>query len=374
MEPVRIGVVGCGNISGIYFTNLQRYPLARVIACSDLDIAKAQAASQTYGIPMVLAPDDLVTHPDVDLVLNLTVPKAHASVSLMAMRARKHVYTEKPLAVSRQQGSELIGVATSQNVRIGSAPDTFLGGSHQTCRDLIDSGAIGEPVGAAAFMLCHGHETWHPSPEFYYEIGGGPMMDMGPYYLTALVNLLGPIHRVTGANRITFSERIITSQPKHGRVIRVETPTHIHGVMEFASGAIGSIITSFDVWHTTLPRIEIWGTEGSLLVPDPNGFGGTPLMMRRGDRSWSEVPVTRGFTSNSRGVGLVDMILGIATGGPHRASGALALHVLDAMQGFNDAADASAHYDLVHRTERPLPLPAGLIAEADGLWVVNAGT
>lgn len=371
MHPLRIGVIGCGNISGIYLKNLARFPLARVVACADLVPEKAEQVAAEYGIPTVLRPDDLIRHSDVDLILNLTVPKAHAEVSLAAVQSGKHVYSEKPLAVTRSEAAELLEQARRNGVRIGCAPDTFLGGSHQTCRDIIDEGLIGEPVGAVAFMLCHGHETWHPSPEFYYEVGGGPMLDMGPYYMTALVNLLGPIRTVTGEVRITFPERVITSQPKAGKVIRVETPTHITGIVRFESEAIASITTSFDVWHTVLPRIEIWGTEGSLLVPDPNGFGGQVLIRGKGQSQWEEVTVRRGFTSNSRGLGVADMTAGILSDRPHRASGDLALHVLDAMEGFSDAAVAQRHHMLTCPAVRPESLPPSLFTETENAWLLN---
>jgi len=239
---------------------------------------------------------------------------------------------------------------------------------------LIDSGTIGEPVGAAAFMLSHGHESWHPSPDFYYELGGGPMMDMGPYYVTALVNMLGPVRAVTGLTRITFPERIITSEPRRGALIKVETPTHIAGVMEFQGGAIATIVTSFDVWHSTLPCIELWGTEGSLLVPDPNGFGGKILLKLAGHSEWSEVPVARGFTGNARGIGLVDMVLGIAANRAHRASGDLALHVLETMLGIGHSADTRRFYEPTHTIGRPQALQPDLIAEVGERWEATAET
>jgi len=372
MEVTNVGVIGCGNISGIYFRNLARFQGARVIACADLDDSRARAAAHEHSIPMSLSVEALLAHPDISLVLNLTVPKAHADVALAAVQAGKHVYSEKPLATSRAAGEALMLTATDNGVRIGCAPDTFLGGSHQTCRALIDAGAIGEPVGASAFMLCHGHESWHPSPEFYYEVGGGPMMDMGPYYLTALVNLLGPVRAVTGCSRITFPERTITSQPKHGKVVIVETPTHIAGVLQFASGAIGTVLMSFDVWHSTLPRIEVYGTEGSLLVPDPNGFGGKVLMRRVASTDWEEQPLTHGFAENARGIGVADMVVAASAGRDHRASGDLALHVLDIMLGVNEASDTGRHRTIEHGVSRPEPLPPGLFVERDGAWLVSA--
>lgn len=372
MDPMKIGVIGCGNISSIYFKNLARVEGAQVIACADLLPDRARAAAEAHGIPMVLSVEALLAHPDVQLVVNLTVPKAHAAISLEAARNGKHVYSEKPLGTDRDEAIALMEAADAEGVRVGCAPDTFLGGAHQTCRKLIDDGAIGEVVGATAFMVGHGPEGWHPSPEFFYEVGGGPMMDMGPYYLTSMVNMLGPIRAVTGISRISFAERTITSRPKQGTVMKVETPTHIAGVLDFASGAIGTILMSFDVWHSTLPRIEVYGSEGTLLVPDPNGFGGKALVRSRGDQDWREAELTHGFIENSRGIGVMDMTAAVAENRPHRASGQLALHVLDAMLGVNEASAARCHQSLRCQTVRPAALPADLFPIDGDRWLVNA--
>src|SRR5262249_6114053 len=236
--------------------------------------------------------DRLLGNPDIEIVLNLTIPLAHAGVCTEALEAGKHVYVEKPLAVSFVDGDRLMRLAKDRGIRVGAAPDTFMGGGLQTCRMLIDDGAIGQPVAATAFMLCHGHESWHPDPAFYYHHGGGPMFDMGPYYLTALVSLLGPVKRVTGSTRVTFPERTITSQPKHGEIIKVEVPTHVAGVLDFASGTIATIVTSFDVWSAEVPRIEIYGTHGTLSLPDPNTFGGPVRLRKSGEKDWTDVQIT----------------------------------------------------------------------------------
>ena len=254
----------------------------------------------------------------------------------------------------------MLEAAKAKGLRVGGAPDTFLGGGLQTCRKLIDDGWIGKPIGATAFMLCHGHESWHPDPEFYYKVGGGPMFDMGPYYLTALVSLMGPVTRVTGATQITFPERTITSQPKFGTKITVDVPTHVAGIMEFASGAVGTILTSFDVWSTTLPRIEVYGTEGTLIVPDPNTFGGPVRVRRMGAEEWTEIPLTHGYSTNSRGIGVADMAYAIQSGRPHRANGEMMYHVLEMMHGFHDAATQGQHYVMTSTCERPKALPLGL--------------
>ena len=359
MQPVKIGIVGCGNISGIYFQNGKKFKVLEVAACADLVLDRAVAKAEEHNIPKACTVEELLADPEIQIVVNLTIPIAHYDVCLAALQAGKHVHVEKPLSLTREQGNHLVALASEKGLRVGCAPDTFMGGGIQTCRKLIDDGVIGEPIGAAAFMLCHGHESWHPDPEFYYKGGGGPMFDMGPYYLTALVSLMGPIHQVTGSTRITFPERTITSQPKNGTKVVVDVPTHVAGIMNFANGAIGTITTSFDVWANQLPCIEIYGTEGSMNVPDPNGFGGTVKVRRMGE-DWRDVPLTHGFAENSRGIGVADIAYAIQSGRPHRANGDLANHVLEAMHGFHIASDEGRHYTMATRCERPAPLPTNL--------------
>lgn len=361
MNKLKAGIVGCGKISGIYLQNLTANRELEVAACADLNVARARASADEYGIPRGCTPAELLADPAIDIVVNLTIPAVHAEVCLQALEAGKHVYVEKPLAVTREEGQAILAKAAEKGRLVGSAPDTFLGGGIQTCIKLIEDGWIGMPVAASAFMIGRGHEHWHPDPEFYYAKGGGPMFDMGPYYLTALVAMLGPIRRVTGSAGISYPQRTITSQPKFGRTIQVETPTHIAGVIDFRSGAIGTIITSFDAFGgTELPRIEIYGSEGTLSVPDPNTFGG-PVRVRRYDATeFGDMPLTHGFTDNCRGLGVLDMAAAIRQGRTHRANGELAYHVLEAMHGFHDASMHGKHYEMHSSCERPAPLKAGL--------------
>jgi predicted dehydrogenase len=358
--PVKVGVIGCGNISGIYLKNAQTFAETEVVACADLVPERAITKAVEFGVPQASTVDDVLADPKIEIILNLTVPKTHVGISLAALRAGKSVYSEKPLAVTREDGQRILAAARERNLRVGCAPDTFLGAGLQTARQLIDAGAIGQPVAATAFMVCHGHEGWHPDPEFYYQTGGGPMLDMGPYYLTALVHLLGPVRRVCGATRISFPEHTITSAPKKGKSIKVEVPTHVTGLLDFASGAIGTIITSFDVWHANLPLIEIHGATGSLSVPDPNGFGGPVRIRRAGDAQWADVPLAFNYAENSRGLGLADLAHALRTGRPHRASGDLALHVLDVMQAIHESSQGGAHINVTTTCARPAPLPTGL--------------
>jgi len=361
MKPVKVGVIGCGNISNIYFEAGKKFESIEIAACADLITARAQAKAKEHGIPKACTVKQLLGDKAIELVINLTVPKAHAAVSKAALEAGKHIYCEKPLALTRDDGQELLALAKKKGRLIGCAPDTVLGAGIQTARKLIDDGWIGVPVSATAFMQCHGHESWHPDPEFYYEQGGGPMFDMGPYYLTALMTLLGPVKRVCGATRITFPERLITSKPKKGKVITVEVPTHVAGMMDFQNGAIGTIVTSFDVWAHTLPCIEIHGAAGSMIVPDPNGFGGLTKVRRAGAPDWQEIPLSHPYAENSRGLGAADMACAIRSGRPHRANGQLAFHVLDLMQAFHESSDGGRHIALKSTCDRPAPIPMDLV-------------
>ncbi len=360
MQKTKVGVIGCGNISGIYLQVGQTFEVMEISAVADLLPERAQAQAAKYGIPRACSVDELLADPEIQIVINLTIPNAHAEVGQRAVEAGKSVYNEKPLTITRADGLRLLETAQTKGVRVGGAPDTFLGGGLQTCRKLIDDGWIGDPIAATAFMLCHGHESWHPSPEFYYQVGGGPMFDMGPYYLTALVSLLGPVRRVAGSTQVTFPERLITSQPKNGTRVQVEVPTHVAGVLDFACGAIATIVTSFDVWAAEVPRIEIYGTRGTLSVPDPNGFGGPVRLRLAGANEWNEMPLSHGYASNSRSLGVADMASALRSGRPHRANGEMAYHVLDIMHSIHDSAQTGQHVNLASTCQQPAPLPLGL--------------
>jgi predicted dehydrogenase len=362
-ERTKVGVVGCGNISGVYIKRSKIFSAFEIVACADAIMERAKAKAAEFSIPKVCTVEELLADPEIGIVLNLTIPKAHGEIGLAALKAGKSVYNEKPLAVTREEAKKMADLAKSKKLRIGCAPDTFLGAGFQTCRKLIADGWIGTPVAATAFMLGHGPENWHPDPETFYQPGAGPMFDMGPYYLTALVNLIGPVKKVTSCAKITFPERTIGSQPKAGARFKVNSPTHVVGIMEFAGGAVGSIITSFDVWASNLPCIEIYGTAGTLSCPDPNTFGGPVRLRRAGANEWREMPLSHGYAEQSRGVGLADMAVGIRNGRPHRANGSLAYHVLDIMQSFLDASAKGRSLEMGSTCEQPAPLPLGL---ADG--------
>ena len=357
VKPVRIGIIGCGNISDIYFTNCRKHEVLEVVACADLILERAQEKAEKHEVPRAVPVEELLGDESIELVVNLTIPKAHAEVARAALNAGKSVYNEKPLTITREDAQQLIRLAAEKKLLLGGAPDTFLGGGIQTCLKLIRDGWIGDPIGAAAFMLCHGHESWHPDPEFYYKTGGGPMFDMGPYYLTALVALMGPVRRVCGSARVTFPQRLITSEPKRGALIDVEVPTHIAGVMDFATGAVATIVTSFDVWGSTQPAIEIYGTRGSMQAPDPNSFGGPVKIRRAGSEEWSEIPLSHGHAENSRGIGVADMAMALREGRRHRANESLTYHVLDLMHAFHDSSARGQHIDIQSGCESPTPMP-----------------
>jgi len=351
----RIGVAGIGNISGIYLGNLTGMFGRRVklSAVADIIPARAEKAASSYGLKAFGSVAEMVNSGEIDIVLNITPPKLHYEVALTAVNAGKHVYNEKPVCSKREEAAHLIKAAAEKGVRVGGAPDTFMGAGLQTCRKLIDDGWIGAPVAATAVMMKRGPEHWHPDPEFFYKDGGGPMFDMGPYYITAMVSLLGHVSRVSGSAKITSPVRTITNKQQYGAVINVEVPTHIAGVLDFASGAVGTIVTSFDVYSHTLPFIEIYGTEGTLKVPDPNTFGGPVIVRRFSDEEWYKIPLLKAYSDNSRGLGITDMAEAIEEGRPHRASAEMAYHVLDIMQGIHDASSAGKHIKLKSKCKRP---------------------
>lgn len=362
VEKLKLGIIGCGNISGTYFTNLTTlFPWLTIEGCSELIEERSKAKAEAFNVPKCYTTEELLADDTIDIAVNLTTPVDHAAINQAALAAGKHVYCEKPLAIDRQDAVDTVKMAEDKGLLVGCAPDTFLGGGIQTCRKIIDDGIIGDIVSAMAFMVNHGHESWHPDPEFYYEQGGGPMLDMGPYYVTALINCIGPATRVMGSTGAAFQERTITSEKKYGKKVAIETPTHLTGTIDFENGAIATIVTSFDVWASRLPRIEIHGTKGSLMVPDPNTFDGPVKLFREGDKEWLDIPVyTHGYVGNSRGLGLADMALAIMGNRQHRVSGQLAAHALDVMLAFEESSETGRAVKLSTTCNQPAALPTGL--------------
>ncbi len=390
-RTIGIGIVGCGTISQTYLDNLTcHFDNLEVIACADMFIEKAIESQKKYGLQKACSVEELLADPAIEIVLNLTIPAAHYEINMKALQAGKHIYCEKPFATSLEDADEILKLADQKGLLVGSAPDTFLGAGIQTCRKLLDDGVIGRPIGFTANLVGHGHELWHPAPAFYYKKGAGPMLDMGPYYLTALVTLLGPISKIACFARTSEPQREIKDE-----MVDVEVKTNYTGIVDLSSGVIGNVNMSFDIWKSNLPGIEIYGTEGSIFVPDPNMFGGpvkvfrsaglvqrvktqchTPFekIMALHGPSTDEFLTTEELLypaedterSNMRGLGLSDMAQAIIDGRPNRANGELARHVVEALLAFDASENKGSIYQMTTCCERPKPFPTGL-----DLWQVD---
>ena len=381
MKPVKIGVIGCGNISDIYFQNISRFNNIEVTAIADMIDQRAEEKAKQYG-GRAMTVEELLKDPEVEIVLNLTIPAAHYEIDIKALNAGKHVYSEKPLATRLEDGKKIIELAREKGLLVGCAPDTFLGARPQTMKKMIDEGWIGKPLSATAFMACPGHECWHPNPEFYYKFGAGPLFDMGPYFFATLVSMLGPAKRICGFASRGYEQRRITSQPLCGKIIDVEVPTHVAGTVEFASGAIATVIMSFDIWDQNLPRLEIYGTDGTLSMTDPDPLAGPDIfhgktMFRRKNDSdwigypyslprreqrtpWTEITSCYDYNENSRALGLADMARALRCGGKYRANGDFAYHVLEIMHGFYESANTGRYYEVLSSCEKSEMMPMNL--------------
>jgi predicted dehydrogenase len=368
LPGVKIGILGCGHVSDQYFEGLALNDLLAVVACADLDRARAEQKAAQHGVPRACAPDEMLVDPEIELVVNLTPPQAHADVSLAAIEAGKHVWSEKPLATKLEDAREVVDAATRAGVRLGCAPDTFLGGGIQTAIKLVDDGWIGPTIaGGVAMVTEPGYEIWHPDVASFYREGGGPALDLGPYYVAALVAILGPVARVTSLTRATFSERIIGVGPRRGERIAVEVPTHVTGALEFEGGPIVTLLMSWDVWATHLPYIEIYGSDGSLSIANPDEFHGRPRLRRvereeleqppppPGTVDWSPIPLTQPGDVQ-RGIGIADIALAIREERPHRANGEFAYHVLEVLLTLARRGGEESVVAIESRCDRPAPL------------------
>jgi len=383
MERTRVGVIGCGNISDLYFINLtERYATEiEVIGCADIVMERAQASAAKYGFEAMTV-EELLNDDRIEIVINLTIPIAHTEINRKIINAGKHVYCEKPLALTFEEGKETIELAEAKGVRIACAPDTFMGAGIQTCGQLIDQGWLGDLVCGVATFVCPGHEIWHPSPAFYYKVGGGPMMDMGPYYMTALVSMLGPINQISGFCSKNRDPRTITSMPYRGQKVDVEMPTHYQGIIEFQSGICVTFIMSFEVWNSQLPRLEIHGTSGSMFCSDPDNFSG-PVYVTRADSivdqfadldtsrfgvdgknpfDYSALTMKMPLLYNdprkkTRGLGVVDLAHAIRDGREPRISHELILHVTEALCAFEKSSNTCSIYKMTTTCKRPMPMP-----------------
>lgn len=365
-KTLGVGIIGCGNISTTYFSLAPLFRGIEVRACADINMDAAKARAREYGV-RALKVDDLLKADDIDIVVNLTVPAVHYEVSAKALDAGKHVYSEKPFVLSVKEGNDLKKRATKNKLRVGSAPDTFLGGSHQLARHLVDSGKLGKITSGSLHIMSHGMEHWHPNPDFFFQPGGGPVLDLGPYYIADLINLIGPVKRVASLTSIPARERTISSKPRAGQKIPVTTPTTIFSLMEFANGASVSLHASWDVWSHHHAPIELYGEEGSLFVPDPNFFGGDVRYTKRDkpvkkNPAWAHpfgVPNQKhkhGMMANYRTAGLADMALAIAEGRPHRCSMEAALHAIEIMTGMLASGETGKFVNMSTTCERPAAL------------------
>lgn len=364
----KIGLIGCGNISDAYLTNAKLFRDVDLAAVSSRNIESAKRKGAQYGIP-VLSVEDLLASREIDIVLNLTIPSAHCRVTLAAIEAGKHVYTEKPLASSLAEGKQMVMAARAKGLRIGCAPDTVLGSGIQTARAAIDQGVIGRPLIGVASVLSHGMESWHPNPAFFFQAGGGPIFDLGPYYISALVTLLGPVTKVMAIGQKGFLERTATAgnSPDGGKTIPVEVLTSVQALLDFESGAQITFLASWDVWRHSLPPIELHGTGGSIRVPDPDWFGGT-VAIARGPSDWEEIdttsntfgrvnwPIQGPCFANYRGMGLAEMVRAISQGRPHRTSVELGLHALAVMSAIIEAAEQGTSVAIIEPCQRPEPM------------------
>ncbi|MBR2508969.1 MAG: Gfo/Idh/MocA family oxidoreductase [Lentisphaeria bacterium] len=372
MKKTKIGVIGCGMISDTYFNAAKRFRNIEIVGCSDIIPERSKAKAETYNIKQ-MTNDEIFNSPEIELVVNLTPPKVHTEIALGALQADKHTYSEKPFGVDMEDALKVRDLAQAKGLRVGCAPDTFLGGGQQTARKLLDDGWIGKVLSGTAIVAGRGPEKWGQAP-FFYDYGAGPMLDLGPYYCTTLVNMLGPAKSVTAVTTKGFDYRTYgaevaeqyQSQYKPFDRYPVNVTTHLTGVIEFHSGAVITMLSSFDVYQHNHNPIELYGSEGSMIVPDPNTFGG-PVKVYRREWQWAEeptgfreVPIPFGYCSNSRSIGASDMAMAITNNRPHRASGSLALHVLELMLAFDKSSKTGAKVELTTTCERPAPLPLGL--------------
>lgn len=362
-KKLGVGVIGCGNISAAYFRLAPLFRGIEMRACADLNAEAAKARAAEFGLRADTV-DGLLAASDIDIIVNLTVPAAHYEVSKQILDAGKHVYSEKPFVLSVAEGLDLKKRAEKKGLRIGSAPDTFLGGAHQLARDIIDSGKLGRITSGTCHVMNHGMEHWHPNPDFFFQPGGGPILDLGPYYLANLIQLIGPVKQVAALTTIPFKERTISSKPRFGEKVPVNTPTTIHALLEFANGAAVSLNASWDVWQHGHAPMELFGDEGTIYVPDPNFFGGNVRYTQKADQvkklpKWDHpfaVPNqqhSQGMMANYRAAGLADMAIAIGEGRPHRCSMELALHAVDVMTGVLKSGETGKFVAMKTTCERP---------------------
>ncbi|MBR2364946.1 MAG: Gfo/Idh/MocA family oxidoreductase [Lentisphaeria bacterium] len=371
MKTTKVGIIGCGMISDAYFKASSKFNILEVVACSDIIPERSAKKNEMYGVPNVTN-EELLANKDIEIVINLTPPQVHSKIAMDALNAGKHTHSEKPFGVDAADAAKVMALSKEKNLRVGCAPDTFLGSGQQTARKMLDDGWIGKPLSGVAMVMGRGPEKWPHAP-FFYDYGAGPMLDLGPYYITALVNMLGPAVAVTAVTKKGFDTRRIGPEvaPQYQHMVEpygeypVNVTTHLTGLIEFANGALITVLTSFDIITNAKTKdyynFQIHGTEGTMLVPDPNGFGGDVQIFRKGYDNWVTAPKSHCYSENSRSIGAADMAYALRSGRKHRCSGDLANHVLDIMLAFDRSSKAGARVELTTTCERPAPLPMGLM-------------
>ena len=354
-SPAQVGIIGCGVISRAYAANASAFETFEICACADLDASRSEEIAAEFSL-QPLTVEELLRSDSIDVVLNLTPPAAHAAVTRAALEAGKHVYSEKPLAITVEEADGVCELAESYGLRLGCAPDIFLGSALQKARSLLDEGAIGEPLAVSAAMLAGGQEAWHPDPDIFYGNGAGPLLDMGPYYMTAIVSLLGPVRRVSGFASTMVAERTIKVGPRRGQLFTAETPTQVTSILELGGGVTATLVTTFEAPGHYASTMLVHGSDGELALPDPNGFAG-PVRIRRGRGAWEGVPFTSRGAADARGLGLHDMVEALAEERSHRATARLAAHVVDVARSILDSCESGSAVVVGSTVERPDALP-----------------
>ena len=381
MRVFNVGILGCGVISRTYAADIKAfYPSLRLCACADIQASSSEKLAEEFGIQKTCTPEELLKSSEVEIIVNLTPPQFHVQLNRKIIEAGKHLFSEKPFAQTVKEAEDLVRLAEEKGVRIGSAPDTFLASGLQSMRYYLDAGLIGKPFFVTANMTNFGAETWHPNPAPFYQKGAGPLYDMAPYYLSALIALIGPIESICAFSAKPWEKRRVFTGPNAGTEIPVEIPTHYSSVLRMKSGVVISLNVSFDIFRSNLPMFEIYGDGGTLAYPDPNFGGGTPKVYRKEqytdtiyqhtqsalDRRETFRDLPELFTrakDYSRGIGVLDLAGAIETGGRNRAGGEMIIHITEAIEGLIRSAEDGIIYRMRTTCERPAPLKPGCAAD-----------
>ena len=359
MKKYKAAIVGCGAIARSYlkYSRLAYSDYYAITLATDISYEKAKAFAEEYGVERYGLAELAYNDPEIDIIINLTVPMAHEEVTVRALECGKHVYTEKPLACTREGMKRIIETAERCGKRVGCAPDSFMSAPAQTAKKAIEEDWIGEPIAINAICAMRGNEYWRPDADFFYKEGAGPMMDMAPYYLNSFINLVGAVESVSAMSKMTWKERTIKVAPRRGEKIAVEVPTFVSSALRFKNGVIATFVNSFDIWGTKQPYIEVYGEKGTMVIPDPNRYKGDVLVKRFNDSEWRALPQFIEYADYGRGIGIVDMIRSIEAGVPHKAGLEMAYHATDVIFAMDEAG----------RECREIPVSSSA-SKPDGLW------